>query len=148
MVAKKPIYLFLAAATFVAACGKESEGVIYGQPPTPPAVDLTSGKVDPKLVGTWKNPEETYNLSSDGTFKLHYDRMEQVGPSQGNKVRKVGDLSGKWSATDDSFMVEVDKGEKSKHKMILLLRDSGNTLELRPTFKKNGPGTVYHREKA
>jgi hypothetical protein len=141
-------YALLLVAAVAAACGRVSDPAISGPLPTPPTINLSDGRAVQKLVGTWKNAEETYALLSDGSFKLHYDRMEQVGPSKSSKVRKIGDLSGKWSATDQFLMLAVEHGENSKHKMFLILRDNGKTMELRPMFLKNGPGTVYHLQRS
>jgi hypothetical protein len=74
--------------------------------------------------------------------------MEQTGPSPSNKKRKVGDLSGKWAATDSTLMFEVEKGEDgAKHRLNLVISDGGKTMELRPTFMKKGVGTIYRRAK-
>jgi hypothetical protein len=127
-------------------CGESSVEASLTTPP--PGIDLSVGKTDPRLVGVWKNPNETYTFAADGSFKMHFDRMEQTGPSASSLTRKFGDLAGNWSATNDSLLLEVLEGEKdSKHKMTLILSESGKTMELRPTFLKKGPGTVYVRTK-
>jgi hypothetical protein len=136
--------LFMAGA--ILGCGENNMEASLQTPPT--VIDLSKGKVDPKLVGVWKNPGETYTFAKDGTFKMHFDRMEQTGPSATSLARKVGDLSGEWSSTEDSLLLDVEKGENNtKHKMALFLRDGGKTLELRPTFMKQGVGTIYRLQK-
>ena len=132
----------LLIAGLLLGCGKNA----VEAPITAPPMDLALGKVDSRLVGAWKNPEETYTFSPDGTFKLHYDRMEQTGPSASNKARKVGDLSGKWSASPDALLLAVDKGENdTRHKLLFLLSEGGKSLELRATFLKKGQGTLYQK---
>jgi hypothetical protein len=128
-------------AGLLLGCGEPAD--IPEPEPAPPSVDLSTGKVDPKLVGVWKNAEESYAFSPDGTFTLHYDRMEATGPSSANKVRKVGDLSGKWTANQQFLLLAVEKGENSKHKMVLLLSDGDKKMELRPTYRKDKPGVFY-----
>ena len=145
MAGRRLRFPLLAAVTLVTACGKPPDEPISDVRLKPTTIDLSDGMTDPRLFGSWKNPEEAYTFLKDGTFHLHFDRMEQVGPSKSSKVRKTGDLSGKWSATKDYLLLSVEHGENAKHKMILLVRDADRTMELRPTFLKKGPGTIYHR---
>jgi len=136
--------LSLFAATLI-GCGEVAE--TYKEAPSKaPPIDLSAGKVDATLVGVWKNPVESYTLDIDGTFKMHFDRMERSGPGNASLVRKVGDLSGTWSRLDDSLLLAVKKGDK--HKLNIVLHDHGATLEMRPTFMKKGQGTIYKREKS
>lgn len=129
-------------AMLIVGCGKAA---INGGTQASP-FDISKGTTDPELIGTWKSPTEKYKLASDGTFTMHYDRMEQVGPSAANKVRKVGDIAGRWAVDGTSLMFLVEKGESgSKHKMDFDLSKDGKTLEIRATYVKKGAGMSYKR---
>lgn len=138
--------LILAAFGSSLGCGQEVVAPVE-TPKSVHAVDLTAGKVNASLVGDWINPRETYRLKADGTFSMHFDRMERFGPGTAT-TRKVGDLKGKWTATDDTLLLSVTSGQAVvNHKLKFTVHEGGAVMELRPTFLTRGTGMVYRRSK-
>ncbi|MDR3688316.1 MAG: hypothetical protein P4L46_02980 [Fimbriimonas sp.] len=126
----------------IIGCGENAEPTV--PEPVPAVIDLAKGKVDARLIGTWKSQGETYTFSGDGKFKLHIDRMEQTGRS--TSARRVADLSGRWSATAEAIMFSVEWGESgTRHRLLMKLSSQGQILELRPTFVTKAPPTIYKK---
>jgi len=154
-VVSKRWFLALVATGCMLGCGMNAETTREAPEKAPPVdvavkappVGVAAGKVDPSLVGVWVNPGETYKLKSDGSFTMHFDRMERSGPGKGT-VRKTGDLSGKWSVADGALLLDVLSGKQvSNHTLNLVMHEAGAVMELRPTFMKKGTGTLYKRSK-
>jgi len=138
------LYPILFAAGLMLGC---SQSTVETSTPTPPPVDLSSGKVDLRLVGVWKNKDETYTLGKDGSFHAHWDRMDQTGPSKSTGlVHDVGDSKGQWSATPEFlFIASADKTGSGKHKLLYFLTNNDKQLETKPTYAKQRPGDVFKR---
>jgi hypothetical protein len=86
--------------TYAGGCSKQTVTVETANPP----VTSAEGKIDPRLVGTWKtvNGASKYSFDKDGTYHLSVRKKTPGGAM-------TTDRSGTWSVKDSTLLVQDTK---------------------------------------
>lgn len=118
-----PKHLFVLGAFLglaITGCGEPEEIVAK---PAEAAAAPFEGKVDPKIVGTWKSTDgrSTIVLNADGTTANHAKVPSPKGVQEMN-------TKGKWLAQEDALLLK-DEGKDAIRYFVTLTDPT--TLELR-----------------